>query len=257
MKLPKDQAFWTAVILHVVVLLALFLATIIEYFRPDEEVHVFEIVSASAPSPTVSEPTNSTEPPPPDIPNLDFAPLPEVPTIEIPPPQETPPPPAPPTQKPTRAPPPEKPKMMSYEEFLKHNKIREPRQQPSAPRPQVKKITINTPQINASSLPTTYQGPSQPTAAQLSALNQYTSQLSARLYRAWQQPQSLGGLNLRVKVSFFVSASGQISQVRLAPGSGNAAFDRSVLAAFRTVGNVGPTPNGQGYTWSIDFEMGQ
>ena len=44
MKLPKDQPFWTAVILHMVVLLALFLATIIEYFRPDEEVHVLSLI---------------------------------------------------------------------------------------------------------------------------------------------------------------------------------------------------------------------
>ena len=60
-----------------------------------------------------------------------------------------------------------------------------------------------------------------------------------------------------LKSVFMSSAGGQISQVRLSPSSGNASFDRSVLAAFRMVGNVGPTPTGQGYSLTIHFELGQ
>ena len=44
MKIPKDQPFWTSVILHLVVLLALFLVTIVQAFKPKEKPHVFEMV---------------------------------------------------------------------------------------------------------------------------------------------------------------------------------------------------------------------
>ncbi len=254
MKLPKDQPFWTSVILHVVVLLALFLATIIEYFRPEEEVHVFEMVSASAPIQTEATPTDSTEPPPPDIdmPDLDLTPVPEVPVVQVPPPPVTPPP-APTPARPTPPKPP-KQEIVSYEDFLKKNKIREPRQPQRTTRPVTPTPQISIPQVD---VPTITHSPqsTQPTAAQMSALNQYKAQLSARLKRAWLQPSNMGGLKPKVKVSFYVSAGGSISQVRLVPGSGNDTFDRSVLAAFRTVGNVGATPTGQGYTLSINFEL--
>ena len=38
MKMPKDQPFWTSVILHLVVLLALFLVTIVQAFKPKENI---------------------------------------------------------------------------------------------------------------------------------------------------------------------------------------------------------------------------
>lgn len=252
MKLPKDQPFWTSVILHGAVLLALFLATIIEYFRPDEEaVHVFEMVSDVAPSPSQSQPVTSAEPPPPDIQMPDLAPVPVVPDVQVPPPQVTP----PPTPSPTPPKPkPKKPQMMSYEEFLKHNKIREPRQQQRPSRPVTTAPTISIPQVD---VPTITHSPqsSRPTAAQVSALNNYNMQLRNRLMQAWRKPTNLGGLELRVNVSFYVSASGHISKVKLNPPTGNATFDQSVLSAFRAMGSAGPTPTGQGFSSSINFRM--
>ena len=44
MKILKDQPFWTSVILHLMVLLALFLVTIVQAFKPKEKPHVFEMV---------------------------------------------------------------------------------------------------------------------------------------------------------------------------------------------------------------------
>jgi len=54
---------------------------------------------------------------------------------------------------------------------------------------------------------------------------------------------------------FDVSASGRISNVRLRPASGNSAFDASVLAAFRQVTGIGPTPSGQSHVFTMSFRM--
>ncbi|MGC4071509.1 MAG: TonB family protein [Nibricoccus sp.] len=55
------------------------------------------------------------------------------------------------------------------------------------------------------------------------------------------------------RVSFFVSASGTISQVKIIRSSGNAEFDQSVVAAFKAVGSIGPRPDGRGDTKESDF----
>ena len=57
------------------------------------------------------------------------------------------------------------------------------------------------------------------------------------------------------EVSFFVAANGEIGNVRITRSSGNAEFDQSALDAFLLVRGIGPTPTGQGYTWTVTFRM--
>ena len=45
MRISKNQSLWTSVILHVAVLIALLLSTVVEAFLPKETQHVFEMVS--------------------------------------------------------------------------------------------------------------------------------------------------------------------------------------------------------------------
>jgi len=247
MKLPKDQPFWTSVILHLVVLLALFLATIIETLKPREKPHVFEMVSPPAEQASASAPP-APAPAPPEIPMPELPPVPEL--AEVPEPTPPPPEPAPP------APAPPRPKVLSYEEFLKENPIREPRPRQTPTRKPVQAPRIEVPKLVAPSNPSPSATSPRPlTQQQLSALGKYSAQLRSRIDAAWAKPTSLAGVRVAATVVFDVSASGRVTNARLQPGSGNPAFDQSVLAAFRKVLSAGPTPTGQGHSFTMTFRM--
>lgn len=253
MKLPKDQPFWTSVILHAVILLGLFLATIVQAFKPKEKPHVFEMVdppSEVAQSQTVSPPVSE---PPLEMPDVPLPPVPQVDIPELSPepvptkPQETP------TPKPNPTPP--KPKVMSYEDFLKQNPIDDPTPRTVKPRKKVDVPRIDVPRLevprnSSPSAPSQELSPSQ-----RSALADFSARLRSKIDAAWAKPGQLAGVKLVASVVFDVSPSGRITNVRLRSGSGNAAFDQSVLAAFRQVGSVGPTPTGQSYTFTLPFRM--
>ena len=91
----------------------------------------------------------------------------------------------------------------------------------------------------------------------MSALASYSSRLRSRIDAEWVKPAQLAGLRLLAEVVFDVSSSGQITNVRLLDGSGNAAFDQSILAAFRNASSAGPTPTGQSHQFSLPFQIGQ
>lgn len=246
MKLPKDQPFWTSVILHAVVLLGLFLATIVQAFKPKEKPHVFEMVE---PPSEVTQSRDSTPlPQTMDMPEVDLLPVPEV---DIPKPQPAPPKPAP-TPIPKPAPP--KPKTISYEDFIKQNPINDSKPRPTKPRPKVKDYQIDIP-TPTNPTPTPSNPSPQLSPQQLSALADYSSRLRSRIDAAWTKPAQLAGVRLVAEVVFDVSASGRITNARLRPGSGNAAFDQSVLAAFRKVTSAGPTPTGQAHSFTLPFRM--
>ena len=89
--------------------------------------------------------------------------------------------------------------------------------------------TISAPRIL---VPQNVPRSQQLTQAQLSALQQYISQLKARLDSVWNKPTNLGAARLSVTVIFDVSASGALSNVRFRASSGNGAFDQSVRDAL-------------------------
>lgn len=245
MKLPKDQPFWTSVILHAVVLLGLFLATIVEAFKPKEKPHVFEMVDAPAEQQTGA----AAQPAPvlPDIPSPDLPPVPDL--VE---PVEQPPPP-----KPAPATPP-KPRITTMEDFIREHGAPKPRQptRPTTPRPNISVPQIDVPKLVVPSNPSpSNPSPQQLTSRQLNELASYGARVRSKLDVVWAKPANLAGVKIAATVVFDVSSSGRITNARLRPGSGNSAFDQSVLAAFRKVTSAGPTPSGQSHTFTMTFRM--
>lgn len=253
MKWPKDQPFWTSVILHVMVLVGLFLATIIETLKPREKPHVFEMLDPPAKEQAAATPAEAP-PTPEEMPMPELDPVPAL--AEVPEPVERPPEPAPP--EPSAAPAKPKPKMMTQEEFIRQfgsPKPREQRRQPS-PRPSVTAPRIEVPKLVVPS--TSQTSPSSPpslTQQQMSALGTYSAQLRSRIDAAWAKPASLAGVEVAATVIFDVSASGRVTNARLRSSSGNSAFDQSVLSAFRKVVSAGPTPTGEDHSFTMTFRM--
>lgn len=209
--------------LHGAALLVLVFFVLFDFFRPQEDVHVFEMVTAN----TVKEIAPSV--------------------TKIPPVQ-------PKTQAPVKKPPVEPiapPKLIKYSDFIKNNPL--PKAKPKLPTTRVSKIvpTISSPKLLlADSTPK-----NQLSANQVNALANYNDRLRARIDAAWRKPTSLGGLALSLTVIFDVSASGQITRILLSPDSGNASFDASVLSAFRAVGSAGATPTGRKHRFSMEFRL--
>jgi TonB family protein len=211
--------------IHGAALLVLLFFVLFDLFRPRKSVHVFEMVSLSdapvAPQTARPEPT----------PALDLPPLkPMPPEIARPKPRE----------------------MINIAEFRKKNPTPKPRPAQPPTRTAVSVPKLEVPKLDTSR---TQSPSSQLNATQLNALASYNARLRSRIDGAWKKPENLGGLALKLNAVFQVSASGRISNIRFSPGSGNAAFDNSVLAALRSVLNAGPTPTGQGHTFSMRFQL--
>lgn len=244
-------------ILHVAVLLALFLTTIVEAFLPKEPEHVFEMVSEPS---AQDAPANTAAPMdiPPDFDVPEPTPM-DIPDPVMPEPEPIPPTPAPVTPAPRPEPTPEPPKLISLKDFRKDNPLKTPK----PPKPQPTR-TVTAPKIDTSkysrnlqnNLPTTVHNPSGSlTAAERTALQRYGDQLNSRLNSAWIKPANLAGVGLMVTVVFDVSSSGRISNIKLRPASGNHSFDASVKAAFTRVGSGGVTPTGQAHSFTMSFKM--
>ncbi len=246
----EKQAFWAALILHLAILFGLFFSVLVEALRPKERPHVFEMVEPPS-SATEARPAAPAEPlPAPDIPEV--RPMEAIPAPVIPPPPK-------PAPAPTPKPPP--PKRVSYEEFIKDNPIREtPARRPPAPSKPIEVPRIDTAKVQAGLqgllARSDLEQVSRMSAQEQSELQRYGARLKARLDAAWNKPPSLAGIQLSAAVSFDVSASGTIGNVRLDPPSGNREFDASVLAAFRQVVSAGPTPTGQSHSFTLRFLMG-
>ena len=244
MRIGKNQSLWTSVILHVAVLIALLLSTVVEAFLPKETQHVFEMVSEPN-SEKISMPQEAIIP---EFKLPDVSPMAEIPDPVLPQPKTV-------TSQPVA------PEMlMSMDDFRKQNPTK-----PQPPRPQqnqrkpVQVTQIDTSKYSSNlqnNLPSTVNNPSpRMTAAQRTALQRYSDQLNAQLNRAWVKPANLAGVKLIVTVIFDVSSSGRISNVRLSPASGNASFDASVKAAFARVRSAGATPTGQQHSFKLSFKM--
>lgn len=248
MSIRKNQAFWTSVILHAVVLFALLLGVIIEAFKPKEKEHVFVMVSPPSEStPRQKVPTpNNPEPSQPQ--ELD---LPDIPDLTIPEPE-----PARPTPTPTPTPEPQPTgQLISYTEFTNKNPIKEPRQpRPTPPQPR-EEIKINPSTISVQDTYVPTSSTQQMSTQEKDRLLRYVAQISAILNRVWVKPRSLVGSDLKVVAIFYVDASGRISNIRFQTASGNAAFDTSVRQAFSKIRTAGPTPTGKGQDIKVSFNM--
>ena len=251
MRLRGNQAFYTSLVLHAVVLLGLFLATLVEAFRRDEPEHVFEMVAAPQTNAAETQPRQTPEatPPQPEPPDM-----PEVPELRDPRPAPSP-------EAPEAAdPPPRPPERISYEEFRRRNPERRPPQRATSRRPRVERPEINTEDVTASlrellADQDAVERAESMSSADQDALRRYGARVKARLDGAWRKPSELAGLGLVVRVVFDVSEGGRITNVRIRSSSGNGTFDQSVLSAFRRVGAVGPPPDGRSHTFTLTFRM--
>jgi protein TonB len=238
MKIPKDQPFWTSVILHLVVLLALVLVTIVQAFKPKEKPHVFEMVD-------LPDEVSQSQPPVQQAPVK----LPPAPKVNIPKPPV-------PTPRPKEKPP-SKPQIIDYRDFTKEHPKDKPKPRPVAVRPDISVHQIDVPKLIIPRTSSPTRPSPQLSPQQMSALADYSSRLRSRIDAAWVKPAQLAGVRLFAEVVFDVSSSGRITNVRLRRGSGNKAFDQSILAAFRSASSAGPTPTGQPHQFSLPFRMGQ
>jgi TonB family protein len=251
MRFPKDQPFWTSVILHLAVLLGVFLVTVVQAFKPREAPHVFQMVEAPNEAEAEADPApNEPVPPTPPEARVPEVPLPPVPQVRLPEPSPQP---APPEPRPSPAPAPEPAPLMSAEDFFRENPKPSPRPQPVRPRPSVAVPRIEVPELVVPANPS----PSRPelSARDLSALADYSARLRSRIDASWTKPAQLAGVQLSAEVIFDVSPSGRVRNVRLRQSSGNSAFDQSILAAFRRVASAGATPTGEAHQFTLTFRM--
>ncbi len=132
-------------------------------------------------------------------------------------------------------------KTMTKEEFDRLNPQRTPRSSSSS-----KQSSGPPPKIDTRGLATGVQGGTTAEAgssgkafsrAQQDRLGTYFALLKQKVKTAHVMPMGATD-RLSARVSFHVSASGLISQVKIIRSSGNAEFDESVIAAFRAVGRM-------------------
>ena len=242
MKIPKDQPFWTSVILHLMVLLALFLVTIVQAFKPNEKPHVFEMVDPSSElnqsqQVALQAPVYQASDKLPPVPKVNIP----NPAVQTPRPEEKPP----------------KPQIIDYQDFTKEHLKDKPKLRPVTPRPDISVHQIDVPKLVIPRSPSATSPSPQLSRQQISALADYSSRIRSRIDAAWVKPTQLAGGRLLAEVVFDVTSSGRITNVRLRRSSGNKAFDQSILTAFRNASSAGPTPTGQPHQFSLPFRIGE
>lgn len=154
-----------------------------------------------------------------------------------------------PVQKPKPA-----PKKVSYADFLKDNPKLKNRTQPQTSRrrnitaPKIEAVTTATQKIASIK-----SGSQQSSAALASAKQAYLQLIRLTAKRNWVAPESTAGMTFSARIAFNISKSGAISNVRILQGSGNADFDKSVVAVFNYI-TLPPPPKGIDDTITLTFE---
>ncbi|MDP2137844.1 MAG: TonB family protein [Candidatus Didemnitutus sp.] len=262
MRANSPSAFFASLALHAALAVAIFLLTIIVVNQPVEPPVIFELVAGPSTHPDeLKAPAKGNNSLKVDIPKVVLPKEPEPRPVE-PTPVEKPVPEKPvekPKVEPKKVVPKNEPKQVSYEEFKKKNPLPE-KAKPAKPRP------IKAPQVDVAGIakgvtggaPTSKGGGGGKALSreEADAMRVYEALLKNRLREAHDRvkPEGLGDL-LSAEVTFFVAANGQIDNVRIARSSGNAAFDASVLEAFRRIAWPGARPDKKNDTWRLTFRM--
>ena len=82
----------------------------------------------------------------------------------------------------------------------------------------------------------------------------YLAMLRQRVREAFQAPDGVSD-SLQAEVVFMLNTSGSVTGVRISTSSGNPAFDRAVLAAFRAMPSLPPPPSGHAGSYSLVFKV--
>jgi colicin import membrane protein len=153
------------------------------------------------------------------------------------------------------------PRKVSYEEFKKKHgepkvaKNSTPRSMAKVPRVDTKGI-VGGVKGGSTANDRGGAGGKALTASEVRDQETYEARLIAMLKVAHEKtkPEGLGD-SLSAEVVFFLSADGQIRDVQISRSSGNAEFDRSVLAAFRLMTWPGARPDRKSDSLKVVFRM--
>jgi TonB family protein len=259
----SQHGFVLSLGLHLTVAAAVAVLTFFHPFRRAQPT-IFEVVKIPRGDPNLLNTPDRT---------VDFdlppAPVQPEPRPTPPAPQPTPPRPATPppaasprpatVTKPVPTPAPAPPReQISYQEFIaEHGKP-----QPRAPRPAAAAPVRNVPRLDTRfsatlSQPTGRAGSrTGSTDAERTAQTLYLAAFKDALLRSWNKPAGLAETT-SAEVDFDIAPNGRVGNARITRSSRNAAFDESVLAAFRAVGSAGPTPDGREMLLNLSFNMNE
>jgi TonB family protein len=253
----KESNFFVRALIGHVVLVSLlgFLGLLPSCEEEKEEVHVFELASASytPPLPVVSEPKSKPYLPPkvvPVKPKPITQPTPPKPIPEkiIQKPKPKPKPIVRPkiTTKPKPKPTVVKPKTMSFDQFQKKHNITTPPKVSPKPIKPVSKVRINPKDFSLPAI--TISNPTtQSTQVDPSILNRYLGTVKSKLEAVWRRLQAESNIAIEGEafLSFKISSSGRLILPTISRSSGNQALDRLVIQVGRSVGNLGRPPGGK------------
>lgn len=172
--------------------------------------------------------------------------------VDDPPPVQQDPPPVqqdPPPQEP-RVPEPEIPEPIPVEPAPKQVvKEPEPKWEPTPVVPQLNNKTEPTPPKPKIDIGQAFEGivetPAPPTptpAAPRTDFSSYDSQIYATFYNAWKQPPANASRPAKVTIS--IDSSGRVTSCRLSQSSQDAAYDKTVMDAARSVSRLPVPPAG-------------
>jgi protein TonB len=228
-----------------------------------EEIHIFELAAASPfpqpteqvrqpPAPSKPEPKPPVRKPPPPKPKPKPKPEPEPePPVRKPPPPKPKPEPEPPVRElppPKPKPPvskPKPPKTVSFDQFKKEHKLPKPSNRKPPPPRHVPQIDENKFELEPIKLDSSFASANSTVSP--TELNQYLSEVQAKLDRVWQRLQASTDLGFggEAWLSFRISSNGTLVSAKLSRRSGNPVLDALVIRVSRTVGNVGRPPGGK------------
>ncbi len=239
-------------LLHLSTLLFLILGVLFSnLFARDEEPYIFEMVALPE---TIEAFEPETFEPLPEV-SLDIEEFaePEFIPVEEPPlkPFEQPKP------KPVQEKP--KPKIITYDEFVKQHGKPEPPAEMPKPKPK-RARPIDTSKIEKNLRQSIMSVPelsltTSSVAEDTDAMRVWRSLLAGRLDALWKQSETQGTAGRSVKVSFYISAGGAISSVRVVQSSGIGELDSIGVNTVHRLGNFQPPPSGSGETVMVLFKV--
>ena len=231
----KESRFFVNTFIGHVVLITLagFLGFLPSCEEEKEEVHVFELASASfvPPPPPVYKPEPKPVPPvvTPVKPKIITPPKPK-PVVQKPKPKPiVKPKPTPrPIVKPKPKPVVQKPKTISIAQFQKKHPVRIDPKKFALPQ-----ITVSNPA-------------SQSTQVDPTILNRYLGAVKSKLEAVWRRLQSESNIAIEGEafLSFKISSNGTLISPTISRSSGNQALDQLVIQVSKSVGNLGRPPGG-------------
>ena len=152
-----------------------------------------------------------------------------------------------------------KPKIITYDEFVKQHGKPEPPAEMPKPKPK-RARPIDTLKIEKNLRQSIMSVPelsltTSSVAEDTDAMRVWRSLLAGRLDALWKQSETQGTAGRSVKVSFYISAGGAISSVRVVQSSGIGELDSIGVSTVHRLGNFQPPPSGSGETVMVLFKV--